>query len=284
MRKISFSAAIMACLSLSFLWAENEKPVVLFFPLSVEGIGADEARFIENLMLGYINTLGETLIPPGYFTTAEYALSLPDEQIPDYTFSGRITRDKDSHILIIEVGTPGTGENISFSSVYKSAGEMILMVRSAVESAFMTSRTEKTDITKGEPLSEGKIAGVWRGEPGIEMIRLQQEGRGVAVFSSGARMDLSYYIEDNALKIVQDSPNTERYYQRLEDSPGTVPYSVAKQLAREAEPMYWEFILQENGTALRGIKTATGVRYESENILEIIPGMKWETEWTRAGR
>jgi hypothetical protein len=291
MKKISFLVAAMVCLLPSFLAAEDKKPVVLFSPLNIEGISADEGRFIENLMLGYINTLGEVLTSPDYLDNAEYIRPLTDERIPDYTFSGRITRDKDGHILIIEVGMPGTGETVSFSSVHRNTGELILRVRSVVElaftggaAAFMTSRTEKPDITKGEPLSEGKIAGAWRGEPGIEMVRLQQGGRGLAVFSSGVRMDLSYSIENNTLKVVQDSPNTERYYQRLGDSPATVPYAVAEQLVLEAEPMYWEFLLQENGMALRGIKIFTGVRYESETVLEIIPGTNREVEWTRTGR
>jgi hypothetical protein len=288
MKKITFQVVILAVLLPAFLAAENEKPLVLFSPLIVEGISADEARFIESLIFSYINTLGEVLAPPEFFDGIEYSRPSGDERIPDYTFSGRITQGEGSHVLSIEIGMPGTGETVSFTSVHRTTGELVLNVRSVVESAFtgrplMTSRAVNPDGVKGEPLTERTIAGIWRGEPGIEIVRLQQGGRGLAVFSSGGRMDLSYSIEQNTLKVVQDSPNTERYYQRLGDSPVTVPYGVAKRLTLEAEPMRWELLLRENGTVLRGIKTFTGARYELETVMEITPGMTGEVEWTRIG-
>jgi hypothetical protein len=289
MKKITFQVVILAVLLPAYLAAENEKPVVLFSPLIVEGISADEARFIESLIFSYINTLGEVFTPSDFFDNIEYARPSGDERIPDYTFSGRITQGEDIHVLSIEIGMPGTGETASFTSVHRSTGELVLNVRAVVESAFtarplMTGRAVNPDGVKGEPLREGTIAGIWRGEPGIEIVRLQQGGRGVAVFSSGGRMDLTYSIEQNTLKVVQNSPNTERYYQRLGDSPVTVPYEVAKRLTLEAEPMCWELLLRENGTVLQGVKTFTGARYEMETVVEILPGMTGEVEWTRIGR
>jgi hypothetical protein len=109
----------------------------------------------------------------------------------------------------------------------------------------------------------------------VELVRLQRGGAGIAILSSGAQMALEYTIEDNTLKVTQRSPNTERFYHPL-------PYGVAKQLAAQAEPMRWELLLYEGGTSLRGIKTATAVRYERDTIIELLPASAREAEWVKA--
>lgn len=282
----------------SFLAADNEKPFVLVSPLVIEGLSADEARIIETLIYSYINNLGETLTPADSMRGIDVNPAPRDGQTPDYTFSGSVTQNEDSLILTLEIGGIGTGERASFTSVYKTTGELVLNVRSIVESAFAGKAPATVSDsaasgaegkvypveTTGEPVTEGNIMGTWRGEPGIALIRLRRGGQGIAVFSSGAQMNLLYTIENNVLTVVQNSSNTERYYYRQGPSPVTLPYLVAKRLADEAEPMRWELLLYENGTVLRGIKTASNIRYDLEKILEITHGTIQEVEWTRTGR
>jgi hypothetical protein len=109
------------------------------------------------------------------------------------------------------------------------------------------------------------------------MVRLRRDGRGMAILSSGAQMELSYTIADNTLSIIQNSPNHERHYHPL-------PYPVARVLAARADPMRWEFLLYDNGTTLRGIHISTTALYEGERVLELIPNSARESEWTRTGR
>jgi hypothetical protein len=107
------------------------------------------------------------------------------------------------------------------------------------------------------------------------MIRLQRDGRGVAVFSSGVQMVLSYVIEHNILRVWQISPNSERFYYPL-------PYDTARELAAGAEPMAWELSLYSRGTVLGGIKIATGVQLEGNRVVKLLPGGDIrEVEWTR---
>jgi hypothetical protein len=145
-----------------------------------------------------------------------------------------------------------------------------------VEAAFSVEAAEavKEIEAVSERLTEADISGTWRGDEGIEMVRLQRGGRGIAIFSSGAQMNLTYSIENNILRVVQSSPNTERYYH-------PVPYEVARQLAERAEPMRWELLLYENGALLKGIKVATAVLYEGNTILELFPGSYREAEWNK---
>jgi hypothetical protein len=179
---------------------------------------------------------------------------------------------------MLEIGNTGTGENASFTMTGKSIGELALKARSLVAAAFSVEQ-ERSPFREEPPLDlkEATVLGTWRGEPGIEMIRFQRMGRGIAIFSSGAQMALSWGIEDNILKVKQLSPNADRYYHPL-------PYAVALRLAEKAEPMIWELRLYDNGNILRGLKTFTGVRSERESLIELIPREMQNVEWVKAGR
>ncbi|MDR2070093.1 MAG: hypothetical protein LBP81_01560 [Treponema sp.] len=295
MKKRNFLTGVLVFLFVSSLAADNEKPLILVSPLVIEGLSADEARIIETLIYSYINNLGETLIPGESLNGIGFTPSLQDGRIPDYTFSGSVTQNNDGLILTLEIRGSAAGERASLSSFYKTTGELALKARSMVEAVFagknpsvVSGPAEKNaspsdKAVEGELLTEGAVLGTWKGEPGIEIIRLRRGGQGIAVFSSGAQMNLLYSIKNNTLNVVQNSPNSERYYQRQGDSPA-IPYLVARRLAEEAKPMRWEFLLYENGTVLRGIKTASVIHYELERMLEISHGVIQDVEWIRTGR
>jgi hypothetical protein len=260
-------------LPLLFLNPEEAKPVIKLNPLFIEGIGIEESRLIESLIQSYLSDIGEvinyfdaTLSPDPFRAAGEDALN-SWTRIPDYTVTGTIHLDRDSRIFLLELSNTKTGETHSFTSIYKTTGELALKARSILESAFAAggNEEEKNRDTDPEPLSETNIVGTWRGETGIEMIRLQRGGRGVAVFSSGAQMVLSYAIENNTLRIWQISPNSERFYYPL-------PYDAAQALAAGAEPMTWELSLYRGGTVLRGVKISTGLQFEGNQVANLLPG------------
>jgi hypothetical protein len=276
MKRCFLILAAVSTFSFHSVWAQVDKPVVIVTPFTITGLGTEEARIIETLIQSYITALGDA---------ANYQITFGQEtaeaRFPDYTFSGSITLDQDSRILILEVKNIRTGEGVSYTSTHRSTSELILRARSLVEALFAGETAGPAAgpqaVPEPEPLTERGIAGNWRGDSGIEMIRLLQGGRGIAFFSSGAQMNLHYVIEGNTLMVIQSSPNTERYYH-------PVPYGVAKQLVTDAEPMRWELVLYENGTILRGIKVATAVQYEGDRILELFPGSVREAEWVKATR
>ncbi|MDR0878360.1 MAG: hypothetical protein LBN21_09920 [Treponema sp.] len=267
-----------------FLDAQESKPVIKMNPLFAQGIGLEESRFIESLVQSYLSDIGEVI---NYFDAALPGISsdggsVPDSwtRIPDYTISGSIHLERDSRIFLLEIFNVKTGDTYSVTSVYKSTGELALKTRSVLESAFAVGGffQEDTGQKAAEPITENSVVGTWRGEPGVEMIRLQRGGRGVAVFSSGAQMVLSYVIEDKTLYIWQISPNSERFYYPL-------PYNTAKQLAGGAEPIAWEMSLYQQGAVLEGIKIATAARMDGDRVAELIPGGDiQEVKWARSPR
>jgi hypothetical protein len=287
MKKYVLVLILGLTLSLAFIEADDNKPVIKLMPFTSQGIGIEEARFIESLIQSYITDIGEVIL---YFDTAVSALSPLDtvgEPVimgldyvhpPDYILSGSINLDQDNRVLALEIQKTETGETSLYVSVHKTTSELALKARSLVETVF-TAPVETADPNEAPPeaVSEAKLLGTWRGDTGVELIRLQRNGVGMAILSSGAQMILNYTIEGDAIRVIQTSPNTERFYHPL-------PLSVAKELSAYAEPVMWVFSLYDNGTALRGIKTATTVKYEGNTILEILPNTVKEAEWIKSSR
>jgi hypothetical protein len=296
MKRGIFLAGVLTLFFPAFLSADSEKPVVQVSPFIIEGLKVEEGRIIETLIYSYISAIGEVydtsdLANEAFPASVDGQIPEPQEpsfrrerspiwgegsSLPDYTFQASVLQERDNRVLILEIGRPRTGELNTLTSIHRTTGELVLKVRSIVESAF-SGDPGPVRAAEAERLSEGGISGAWRGDAGIEMVRLNQNGRGTAIFSSGAQMNLRYFIENNCLTVIQSSQNTERFYH-------PIPYAVARELAAEADPMRWELWLFENGTVLRGIKVATGVRYEGNRILEILPGIAREAEWTKLGR
>ena len=273
-----------------FAGAQETRPVIRFSPFYTQGIGIEETRFIESLIQSYLSDVGELV---NFFdTTPPQSPSdglLPGSSLkaPDYVVSGSIYLDRDYRIFTLEIHNTHTGETTSTTTVHKTASDLVLKARSLVESVFNPSaqsakgppsaETDQTAAERPENITESSIVGTWRGDLGIEMIRLQQGGRGVAFFSSGAQMNLSYTIEGNTLKVKQNCPNVERFYYPL-------PYEVAQQLSAEAEPMYWELLLYSGGTHLKGTKVSTEAKIEGNALVELLPGTSRDSVWVRASQ
>ncbi|MDR1211838.1 MAG: hypothetical protein LBK40_06370, partial [Spirochaetaceae bacterium] len=203
--------------------------------------------------------------------------AVPDGREPDFVISGSLRLEGDDRVLTLDLSNAHTGQTVQFTSVHKTTSELALKTRSLVQLAMDSSRPGSEgagESENAEPLNESLVIGRWRGDAGIEMIRLQGGGAGLAVFSSGVQMNIRYRIQDNVLYVTQNSPNSERYYH-------PVPFGIARQLVELAEPMSWEFRLFANGTALRGQKTATAVEYSGDTIVNLHRGAVRNAEWAK---
>ncbi|MDR2068681.1 MAG: hypothetical protein LBP71_02300 [Spirochaetaceae bacterium] len=260
------------------LYAQEAKPLVAIMPFTVQGIPIDEAGIIESLIQSYMGDLGTDVVflDPAITMDAAYDSGL--FRHPEYILSGSIIREGENRILMLEFYKQSTGDRVLYTSIHKTLSDLALKARSLVVSAFdLRSEPERIETTPPEQLTVNKLAGTWRGDAAIQLVRLRRNMGGTAIFTSGAQMNLTYSIENNVLTVFQDSPNTERFYHPL-------PYQVARRLSAEAEPMRWEFQLYENGGLLRGKRIETRVRYEGEEVLELIPRVEEPAEWIKYGR
>jgi hypothetical protein len=245
-------------------WAQEARPVIRFTPFVSQGISGEETRFIESLIQSYISDAGELTfyyddIPSDAHFPVGGLLSGFWNKTPDYILSGSIYLEQKNRIFTLEIRNTHTNEVTKSITTHRTAGDLVLMSRSIVESIInfpVLSGAESSTANEAEvpqAINENNVTGTWRGEPGIEMIRLLPGGRGTAFFSSGAQMNLNYAIEGNTLKIWQNSPNNERFYYPN-------PPEIARLLSARAEPMRREFMLYSGGSRLKGTKISTEIR------------------------
>jgi hypothetical protein len=297
MKGIILSFFLVSTLGFARLGADDANPLIELMPFAIDGLGPEEARFISALIHSYVTDIGEVAPryepapgepgdpeetgdgePGGPEDVGDGGLRTADaEREPDFILYGSITVDHDSRILALKVIKTETGETVYHSSSHRTTTDLTLKVRSLVEAVFATGlHNAFSEELRQETLSEAKIVGTWRGDAGVEIVRLQRGGAGIAILSSGAQMNLIYRIENNTLRIFQISQNTERFYHPM-------PFAIARELSVRAEPWQYEFSLYEDGAALRGIKIFTDVVYDDVRIIELLPGSVREAEWTKAG-
>ena len=260
---------------------QEAKPLIQINPFSIEGIGTEESRLIASLVHSYLSDIGNVVgnAVNGSRAPREAEWVHPLSPSVDYTINGTIRLEPDGHVFVVEITNTKTGESYSVSSMHKNSGEIVLKARSFLESAFAAGglETERRPASRPERPVESQIIGTWRPEAGMEMVRLMQGGKGLAIFSSGAQMVLSYSIEGNNVIVKQISPNSERYYYPL-------PIEAARQLAQGAEPMSWELMLYQRGTVLSGTRVSTAARVSGGTVRELVPnGDVREVFWTKIG-
>jgi hypothetical protein len=204
MKKVFLLDLVLSLLWISPVFTQDKKPVIRVESFTFEGLAPQESQIIRTLFQSYLETLGTLVypasgdpeLPPKGFPQ-EAAEILEAEVTPDFTFSARVIFDRDIRQLIVTVGNVRSGEISSFNSTYRTTGELLLKTRAFVESVLSfgvpasgraslsaentvpgTERMEPRE-TGSEPVSAQRIAGTWRGDHGIEMVRLRRDGRGI---------------------------------------------------------------------------------------------------------
>ena len=259
---IRFRRALWAFfLCCPLLLGAEEKSKIYVFPLVSDGFNDEEVKSIEYLLFSYLKDIGIIAEEP--------------EQDID-TLAGRLRLDENSRFLDLEIIKP-SGERYFSSHPFKNSGELVLKVRSLLSAAFQKDQKnqEIPDGTQGEKISREAVSGTWRSVGSIQMMRLERDGTGMLLFSSGAVMQLIYAVEDNVLVAAQDSANNERFYHPL-------PHAVARSLAEKAEPMRWELKLFDRGTVLRGTVFFTEAVSGEDGLITLNPGRTAAVEWQKS--
>jgi len=244
---------------------QESRPLIGLNPLKSQGLNSEETRFLESLIQLYTSNEGRVV----YSSTVT----------PDYFLSTSVSKERSGYIFTLEILDTRMKETSRFTSVHRTSGDLALKLRSIIENSFrerfQVSEGNSVSV-KAEKIVESSIAGTWRGEPGIEMIRLMEGGSGTAFFSSGVKMDLRYTIENDILVVTQTSPNTESFYHHL-------PQGTARQLSARAAPMRWELVLHSGGSRLKGTKISTEVKIEGNTVSGYYSEAK-NSNWIKVNR
>lgn len=269
--------------------AQDQRPVVAILRFEALGVSENESKTIENLIQSYVSDFHDVRLVSQIdrdkvLIEQEFASALNNpEQVANllaanYLLTGSVGTIGDDRVLSLDMIKVSSGEKKSISEIFKSTNELALSTRAMTlriferDDAISGSQASKMQLLSGED-----ILGTWKGDKGIEMIRISRNGNAVAMLSSGAQMDLAWKIEGTELYCLQISPNSIKFYH-------PVPYKIAVELTSKAKPMKWNFSLYSDGMILKGTKTSSAVSYEGDRILEIIHGSSREAEWARLSR
>jgi hypothetical protein len=139
--------------------------------------------------------------------------------------------------------------------------------------------TEKPDgVAFAEAPSLSQVAGTWRGDRGLETVRLFPNGSGMAVLSGGGTMRLKVTLNGSSVVVAQDQANDAAMYRG-----SNITFEIARNIASQARPMKWIFNLSTDGQKLDGMKesirvsgTSTAITVDNDYVRE--------ASWTRIAR
>jgi hypothetical protein len=261
-------------LTLACVGAQDEKAVFRIYPLEAEGTSLEDARLLETLIYSYFSDQKDVTILLPDDTEPEPALPA----MPNYFVKSSLHPDENGYIFEIIIDDASSRELSRQTAKYRSAKDIALNMHNIVNAVFEWHDGTDTPLALGtEPIDDENILGLWSGDIGIKFVRILPNGKAFAFFTSGVNMMLSYKIENNTLIISQVSKNNEKFYYPQ-------PLSVAKVLVKEAEPMYWEFMLYENESLLKGNRIETTVEFEDHEKIVIRHNSVEESEWSRLSR
>ena len=277
---VLFMFTALVCLE-----AQDDRAVFKIQPLRAEGTSPEETRPLETLIYSYFSDKTDVVIllpdnvPESWTESDDPSDDISGENVPDYFIETSLYPENDNCVFELVVRDSSSRELSRQTGRYKTTKDIALDMHNIVNSAF-----EWRDASGEEPLPPDaelivpeKLFGLWAGDTGIKLIRILPDGKAFAFFSSGVNMMLSYKIDNNTLIITQNAPNNESFYYPL-------PLPIAKILAKEAEPMRWEFMLYENENLLRGSRIETTVEFEDYEKIVIRHNSIRNSEWNRLPR
>lgn len=129
----------------------------------------------------------------------------------------------------------------------------------------------------GQP-TVSDVSGTWKGDKGLETVRVFPNGAGLAVLSGGGTLKLRVTIDGDRVIVAQDQANDAALYKA-----GSITYATAKAIAERARPMRWVFRLESGRDLLSGIKESVAVSYSGDELLVDNDYVR-EASWTRISR
>lgn len=227
----------------------------------------------------------------------------------DYIVSGTLGKIGDIYVFTLDTTKVSSGEKLSVSDTAVSLSDIVLRSRELTRSLFgrkdattasygmpVTADGQPTATTASTPTSSpasqpeqstptwkpspriADMAGSWRGDKGLETVRVFQNGTGLAVLTGGGTLKLRISISSGVIEVIQDQPNDPTLYR----SP-SVSFDMARRIAAQARPMRWIFRMDSAGQLLLGTKESIAISGSGPDI-QVDNTYVREASWSRISR
>ncbi len=301
MKRSFLMLALLVMLGMN-VFSQSRQAVLRINPFTASGIVESEVSMLERLIVSYIAELRQFRIIDAKgqemaLTETESALKLGTTtaaalpMTADYIVSGALGKIGDVFIITLENTKVSSGEKISVSDTSLSISEIVKRSKDLTMSLFgktpslkpvQGSISASVPTAINEPVREKPMAadlvGTWRGDKGLETVRIFANGSGLAVLSGGGTLKLKIAVTDDTIEVMQDQPNTPSMFRT-----GTVTLDMARKLTEEARPMRWVFKLTENGQRLLGIKESVSIS-GSGQAMQIDNTYTRDSSWAKVAR
>lgn len=252
----------------------------------------EELTTLEKIVASYIAELGQFRIIDSKgqevaLTEIENSAAMgqsvnPQLLSPHYTITMHIGKLDNTFALTIEILKISTGEKRVKTELVSNLNEILLKTRPMLYALMGIQNVAQpgpsmpqNEVPFRKAIQVSDIVGVWKGDKGIDSIRLYADKTGIAVLSSGGTFKLRYKIENDTLIVEQDQKNTPEMY-----SSSTITLATAKVIAQKARPQRWIFKLSESGQMLSGIKESIYVS-GSGTTVNVDNSYTREAVWTK---
>lgn len=227
----------------------------------------------------------------------------------DYIVGGTLGKIGDVYVFALDSTKVSSGEKLSVSDTAVSLSDIVLRSRELTRSLF--GRKDMSPASHGMPIAaDGQsaaatasmptsppastpgpstpnwkpspriadIAASWRGDKGLETVRVFQNGTGLAVLTGGGTLKLRISIKEDVIEVMQDQPNDPVLYR----SP-FISFETARRIAAQARPMRWIFRLDSAGQSLFGTKESIAISGSGPDI-QVDNNYVREASWSRISR
>lgn len=273
-------------------------PVIRVDGLTGQALEASELRALERLIASYLSEQGSFRLVDeqsrvAALEEAELALAMGGQAgaapaAADFILSGSVERVGELLVLSLAMTRARDGVRIVVSETGAGANDIAMASRALTQRLLGAERQGAapadregapgaTAADTAPPIrsrpSLAMVAGSWRGDKGLETVRLYPNGTGLAVLAGGGTLRLRVRIEGDVVEVSQDQPNDPAMYRSVQWG-----FETARFIASRARPMRWTFSLSADGSALFGMKES--VAYDGVSA-EVDNDYRREARWDR---
>lgn len=272
--------------------AQQTQFVIKIGKFTSDVLSNEELTTLEKIVASYIAELGQFRIIDSKgqevaLTEIENSAAMgqsvnPQLLSPHYTITMHIGKLDSTFALTIEILKISTGEKRAKTEMVSNLNEILLKTRPmlyalmGIQSVAQPQPSmPQNDIQFRNSIQISDVVGVWKGDKGIDSIRLYADKTGIAVLSSGGTFKLRFKIESDTLIVEQDQKNMPEMY-----TSSTITSATAKLIAQKARPQRWIFKLSDSGQILSGVKESIYVS-GSGTTVNVDNSYVRDAVWTR---